>query len=889
MRILVSLFAAALVLTACEPSVMDRSFATTSEADPLEPASGPPSDIPPVKEEVATLEAAVTGTPNITLTLPYSPTPLTGTITVRVFANNFSGVSDYEVLLDGTTPLAHDWLYGPYDSDETSWNTRSVPNGAHTLLARLKDGSGNIIATTPVMNVTIDQDLVPPTVSILSPADGTTVHETVSVQCTASDDRGLFLVRAFVDGVLFSVGNTAPCSFDSLYVKYLSQGPHTLTLEAWDFSQNVTRSAPITLLMDNDNTAPSVVLTAPSSGTVVPGGLVTLTADASDDRGLAKVVFLLNGSQLGEDTTAPYSVQWNSDGAISADYTLTAKAYDLAGNMTTSAPVPITLFKPGTAVFDPVLGASVCDTVNSVCDTARLVEYRNTSEPHAPNTLDGCADGPGLDQVYSERIQRIIVTRVGGEFLAENRRARVDVLVAGDPVGEDALDLFSASDATHPSWTYLTTVTGTIYGLHWLSAEVVLPSGNLQALRAQFQAVRVSPVSSCSTGSRDDHDDLVFAVGPPTDAFPPTVKITSPYGPPNDPRPVGGVVPVAVAAEDDLSVTRVEVYVDGTLLGTDTSAPYEVSWNSGAVADGTHSLTAKAYDPAGRATTSTAVVIKTDNTGPSTVLVSPLPGALLRGNVVLDATASDPTGVVDLEYFSGETELSTYPVSPQTSHAATWNTSWPMQDGVHRLTARAVDRLGNVGRSTEVVVTVDNTPPATEFTAPQEYTWLRGVVPVRVNATDLHGVAKVEFYAGETLLGTDTTAPYEVNWDSSAGPDGDVLLKVLAYDVAGNDTRDAGRPVYVDNTGPTVALTSPANGASLFLSATLQASASDARGVTQVVFYDGTKVIGTDTTSPYSVSWNLLSVSKGSHTLTTKAYDAVGNVTTSVPVTVKVN
>nr|AYM52512.1 hypothetical protein [Archangium sp.] len=245
--------------------------------------------------------------------------------------------------------------------------------------------------------------------------------------------------------------------------------------------------------------------------------------------------------------------------------------------------------------------------------------------------------GRGLDQVYSERIQRIIVTRAGGERLAENRRARVDVLVSGDPVGEDVLDLFSASDATNPSWTYLTSVTGTIYGTHWLSAEVVLPSGNLQAIRAQFQAVRTSPVSSCSTGSRDDHDDLVFAVGPPTDAFPPTVKITSPYSTTSYSRPVGGVVPVVVAAEDDMAVTRVEVYVDGTLLGTDTSAPYEVSWNSGAVADGTHSLTAKAYDPTGRVTISTAVVIKTDNTGPSTVLVSP--------DAVGNVTTSEPITV----------------------------------------------------------------------------------------------------------------------------------------------------------------------------------------------------------------------------------------------------
>jgi Bacterial Ig domain len=44
----------------------------------------------------------------------------------------------------------------------------------------------------------------------------------------------------------------------------------------------------------------------------------------------------------------------------------------------------------------------------------------------------------------------------------------------------------------------------------------------------------------------------------------------------------------------------------------------------------------------------------------------------------------------------------------------------------------------------------------------------------------------------------------------------------------------------------------------VFLSTTIQASASDNRGVTQVVFYDGANVIGTDTTAPYSLSWTVL-------------------------------
>jgi hypothetical protein len=140
-------------------------------------------------------------------------------------------------------------------------------------------------------------------------------------------------------------------------------------------------------------------------------------------------------------------------------------------------------------------------------------------------------------------------------------------------------------------------------------------------------------------------------------------------------------------------------------------------------------------------------------------------------------------------------------------------------------------------------------------------------------------------------VGTDTTAPYSFTWDTAAGPDGSISLKTRAYDTVGNDNRNvqSSRPVTVDNTGPTVAVTSPANGASVFLTTTVQASASDSSGITQVVFYDGAKVIGTDTTSPYSVSWNLLGVAKGTHTLTAQGRDALGNVRTSAPITVKVN
>jgi hypothetical protein len=92
------------------------------------------------------------------------------------------------------------------------------------------------------------------------------------------------------------------------------------------------------------------------------------------------------------------------------------------------------------------------------------------------------------------------------------------------------------------------------------------------------------------------------------------------------------------------------------------------------------------------------------------------------------------------------------------------------------------------------------------------------------------------------------------------------------------------------NNPPTVSITSPANGATFTAPAniTINASASDTDGtITQVQFYQGTTLLGTDTTSPYSYAWN--SVAAGSYSLTAKATDNGGAVTTSSPVNITVN
>jgi peptidoglycan/xylan/chitin deacetylase (PgdA/CDA1 family) len=94
---------------------------------------------------------------------------------------------------------------------------------------------------------------------------------------------------------------------------------------------------------------------------------------------------------------------------------------------------------------------------------------------------------------------------------------------------------------------------------------------------------------------------------PPTpDTTPPTVALISPA----DGATVAGKVTVTASASDDMSgIREVRFYADGGLIGSDSSAPYAVSWNSSKVKRGRHVLYAVAFDGAGNSAQSSSVTV----------------------------------------------------------------------------------------------------------------------------------------------------------------------------------------------------------------------------------------------------------------------------------------
>ncbi len=187
-----------------------------------------------------------------------------------------------------------------------------------------------------------------------------------------------------------------------------------------------------------------------------------------------------------------------------------------------------------------------------------------------------------------------------------------------------------------------------------------------------------------------------------------------------------------------------------------------------------------------------------------------------------------------------------------------------------------------------------NAPPAVNLTSPTAGSTFTApaTITIEAAASDTDGtISLVEFTSGGTLLGTDTTSPYSFTWNN-VGP-GSYSLAARATDGGGASTTSSPVTVTVNppgNAPPSVSITSPAAGAAFTAPATIaiQAAASDPDGtVSRVEFYAGGTLLGTDTTSPYSFTWN--NVGPGSFSLTARATDSGGASTTSAAVNVAVN
>jgi hypothetical protein len=166
---------------------------------------------------------------------------------------------------------------------------------------------------------------------------------------------------------------------------------------------------------------------------------------------------------------------------------------------------------------------------------------------------------------------------------------------------------------------------------------------------------------------------------------------------------VSGIVAVSVSASDNVGVAKVELRVNGSLLATDTVAPFSFSWDSTKAANGMSNLTARACDAAGNCADSTTVAVNVSNTAPvvadttppSVSLTSPTASTTVnrRGSLTITSTASDNMGTSGLKQALYIDNKLTTTVSGGTL-SYSWNLN-KVSAGAHTIKVVATDAAGN--------------------------------------------------------------------------------------------------------------------------------------------------------------------------------------------------
>lgn len=212
----------------------------------------------------------------------------------------------------------------------TATTTVTPDIGEHFYYAKITQDDGNILWSAPIwVTQSNSPDTTPPVVS----AGESGSSGTITLSANATDNVGVTRVEFYVDNVLKGTLASSPYSM-SLDSTTLSNASHSLVARAYDAANNVGISPAISFTINNgsgDTTPPTVSVSETGSS-----GNIILTANASDNVGVTKVEFYVDGTLKATRTSAPYSVSLDSTTLANGNHSLTAKAYDAANNVGTS-------------------------------------------------------------------------------------------------------------------------------------------------------------------------------------------------------------------------------------------------------------------------------------------------------------------------------------------------------------------------------------------------------------------------------------------------------------------------------------------------------------------------------------------------------------------------
>jgi arylsulfatase A-like enzyme len=864
--------------------------------------------------KVVTIQVSPGGptAPTVSLVSPEFGEGLTGTTTLRASATDLdgsiAGVSFYVdgVLVGAGTPGGN----GAY-----TYVWSNPPTGSHDVLAIATDNSGSTATSFPAtVTVTAPPPNLPPAVAITSPFSGTSYSSpaTITVDATATDpDGSIGSVTFLANGAAIGAGTLVAGSTYRLVWTNAPQGAQSLTAVATDNLGLSTTSAPVdvTVFPPAANTPPNVALTSPVAGaSYTSPAAVALAATATDVGGsIAQVAFYVDGVFVGtgvDSGSSLYTLAW-LNGSVGS-YQVQAIATDDGGLTGTSSTASISIgaapsqlrctsATEGTTFRTSVRQFISCNqfklqtgpstvctlTPPPACAGTKVADA--TALAHGPNNPPAASvisTAGGVKKQYDcqAEIAKSIYTYFGDKvnFLTQgNTPAQAEALVATAFNGLST-KCTAVAVAQDPSGVIL--------------PQVGPACASFAGSGVVGGAINIAGLTTCL------HDTLDLWTKQFANYKVPLLSLLSPAANSSFTQPVN-LSFSATASDLDGTISQVAFFSNGAQIGTGTLAGgfYGFTWASAPA--GSHALTAVATDNDGL-TTQTAPIAVTVNKlvvgqPPVVAITSPASGAAftLPTAVTIDATATDDGSVSSVAFYADGVFLGNGAFVSGSTYRYTWLNPGA---GTHQLTVVATDN-SNMTATTPARTIYVRQAPSVVMASPASGTVLLAPasVPLVASATDADGtIATVQFYVDGVLVGSGTSGGgtlYNLTWLGTAA--GSHAIHAVATDNDGVTATSPNISVVLQQ-APTVAITSPANGA-VFSSQgtiTVDAIASDADGVvTELDFYvDGAPVgMGVDLgNSTFRFVWS--GAAPGSHTIVAIATDDDALSTSSAPISITV-
>ena len=585
------------------------------------------------------------------------------------------------------------------------------------------------------------------------------------------------------------------------------------------------------------NNAPQISVMTPAEGASV-GRNFTITANAFDVDGngtIARVEFFANGNKVGEADDAPYVLSWNN--APFGSYTLAATATDNAGSTTSSIPVSVTVgVSNQTIAFDPIPAKAYGDapfTVNATSSSGLPVTLSIISGPATISGNTVAITGAGSVTVRASQ---------GGDA---NYNAAPDVDLSFNVVKASATIALSSLSQTYDGTAKLVTGTTSPVGLSGLS---ITYNGSGSAPTNVGSYSVVASLANDNYIASDASGTLTIGKASQTITFDQPANKT--YG--------DDSFGLNATSSSNLPVSFSIVSGPATILGSTASL------------GGAGTVTVRASQSGNANYNSASDVDRSFSVAKASATIT-----LTNLNQNYDGTPKAVTATTNPSGLSG--------VSVKYNGSSTT----PSNAGSYSVVASLIN--DNYAATDATGTLIINALPTVSISSPTNGALLHATsVTISASAADSDGtVSKVEFFQGSVKLGQVLSAPFSFVWNNVAG--GSYSLIAVATDNSGASTVSSPVSITVNNP-PNVIVTasSPQDIPTAPAQFSINAEASDADGtISKIDFYQGTTLLATDSTSPYSYTWS--NVAAGNYSITAKATDNLGGVTTSNVVGVSVN